>query len=72
MFRHRVPVQFTYDVVASERSVFFQDCPELTTHLTRVPRDLADDVAFEIWIVARSIERDSHAAARSLGSDDPR
>jgi hypothetical protein len=48
-----------------------QECSKLATHLSRVSRDLANDVALDSNVVARAIERHTHALPDSIGGDDP-
>ncbi len=47
----------------------FEDCSELTTHVTRIAGNLSDDVAFEFDVIAWLVERDAHAATGSFGGD---
>lgn len=53
-------------------SMFFEDRPELTAHLARIAGDLADDITFEIDIVAGAKKRNSHASSEALSRDNPR
>lgn len=54
------------------KGCLFENYTKLTSHLARIARDLANHVAFELGVVARTVERHSHAPARSLRGDDPR
>jgi len=57
-------------VIGTKRIVLQEDA-KLPAHVTGIARNLADDVAFEVHVVARSIQRDSHTLARALGCNDP-
>ena len=52
--------------------MLFQYCTELTTHFTRIARDLSDDLTLEFDVVSRLVDRNPHAASRTLCRDDPR
>jgi hypothetical protein len=61
----------TLEGIKKAISVFFQDRSKLTSHLTRIAGDLTNDVAFEVNVVARSIERHAHSPTCSLRSYNP-
>jgi hypothetical protein len=58
-------------VLTKPISVIFQDCSELASHLTRIARYLADDVALEFNVITRSIERHSHPTTSPFGGYHP-
>ncbi len=55
-----------------QKLMFFQNRSESAAHLSRVTRDLADNVAFEFDIVTGTVNRHPHAATRTFCRDHPR
>jgi len=51
--------------------LLFQNRSELTSHLSRIARDLTDDIALKFNVISRAIQRDAHGSTYALGSDDP-
>jgi hypothetical protein len=52
--------------------MLLEDCPKLTAHLPRIANYLTDDITLKCNVIPRAVQRDSHAATRALGGDNPR